>query len=365
MVGIVFRRIKISIHAPRRAEFEQPAPVRHRPERPKEAFDDTAARKGFVRAHAESMLHGIVGGARLRVFFRANSIRAQEGKGTSVHVKQLQRQIIAIDFFSPRQEMSIDPRQRCLMNDVQQLSRRQWLARLAAGSFAVISELQFGLGRKGWGIALGDAQLAAGVAHAQALGPTKALQVAMGFVNGYVLVRGKEVAVVDTGTPNNASKIAGVVRSAGLDWNAVQHVILTHYHPDHIGSVGEVLVAAPKATAYAGTADLAQIQSPRPIKAVNDNDEVFGLRIIATPGHTPGHVCVFDPVGSLIVLGDAMNNMDNKLSGPNPQYSADMAVAHQSVKKLAKLNFQRAFFGHGEPIEKGASQAIAKLAGTL
>ena len=251
------------------------------------------------------------------------------------------------------------------MQKAQQISRRTWLAQVALGSFAVWSELHFGLGRRGWGVAIGGRDLAIGVAHAQSLGPAQTLQVNLGFVNAYVLIRGKEAAVVDTGTPNNASKIADVVRTAGLGWEAVHHVILTHYHPDHIGSVGEVLAAAPKATAYAGAADIPQIKSPRPIKAVGDNDEVFGLRVIATPGHTPGHVCVFDPAGSLLILGDAMNNIGNKLDGPNPQYTADMAQAHQSVKKLAKLTFQRAVFGHGDPIDKGASQAIAKLAGTF
>ena len=251
------------------------------------------------------------------------------------------------------------------MRKVQQISRRTWLAQVAAGSFAIWNELNFGLGRRGWSVAIGGRDLAIGVAHAQNLGPTEALRVNMGFVNAYVLVRGKEAAVVDTGTPNNASKIADVVRTAGLGWDAIRHVILTHYHGDHVGSVGEVLVAAPKATAYAGAADIPQIKSPRPLKAVADNDEVFGLRVIATPGHTPGHVSVLDPAGSLLILGDAMNNIDSKLAGPNPKYSADMAQAHQSVKKLAKLKFQRAVFSHGEPIDKGAAQAIAKLAGTL
>jgi hypothetical protein len=60
-----------------------------------------------------------------------------------------------------------------------------------------------------------------------------------------------------------------------------------------------------------------------------------------------------------------MNNIGSKLGGPNPQYTANMAQAHQSVKKLARLTFERAVFGHGEPIDKGASKAIAKLAGTL
>jgi glyoxylase-like metal-dependent hydrolase (beta-lactamase superfamily II) len=250
------------------------------------------------------------------------------------------------------------------MGKGQQIGRRTWLAKVALGGFAVWSELNFGLGRRGWGVAIGGRDLAIGVAHAQNLGPAKALQVNLGFVNAYVLVRVKEAAVVDTGTPKNASKIEDVVRTAGLGWNAVHHVILTHYHPDHIGSVGEVLEAAAKATAYAGAADIPQIKSPRPLKAVGDNDEVFGLRVISTPGHTPGHICVFDPAGSLLILGDAMNNI-GKLMGPNPQYTADMAQAHQSVKKLAKLTFERAVFGHGEPIDKGASQAIAKLAGTL
>jgi len=251
------------------------------------------------------------------------------------------------------------------MQRIQQISRRTWLAQFAVGSFALWNELNFGLGRRGWSVAIGGSDLALGVAHAQNLEPAKALQVNLGFVNAYVLIRGKEAAVVDTGTAGNASKIADVVRTGGLSWDAVHHVILTHYHPDHIGSVGEVLAAAAKATAYAGAADIAQIKSPRPLKAVADNDEVFGLRVIATPGHTPGHVCVFDPAGSLLILGDAMNNTGNQLAGPNPQYTADMAQAHQSVKKLAKLKFQRAVFGHGDPIDKGASQAIAKLAGTL
>jgi glyoxylase-like metal-dependent hydrolase (beta-lactamase superfamily II) len=57
--------------------------------------------------------------------------------------------------------------------------------------------------------------------------------------------------------------------------------------------------------------------------------------------------------------------VDKKLSGPNPQYTADMAQAQESVKKLAKLKFERAFFGHGDPIEKSAAQAIAKLAASL
>ena len=251
------------------------------------------------------------------------------------------------------------------MQQVQQINRRTWLARMVSGTFVVWAEVTFGLGRKGLSIALGDDRLAAQVVQAQTRDPVQALRVSMDFVNAYVMVRGKEVAIVDTGLPNNGEKFAEVIKTAGLGWDAVGHVILTHYHRDHVGSMGEVLTAAPQAMVYAGAADMPQIQSPRPIKAVGDGEDVFGLQIIATPGHTPGHICVYDPVGALLVMGDAMVNMNNTLTGANPQYTSDMEEANQSIKKLAALTFEKAVFGHGEPIEKGASEAVAKLAGTL
>jgi hypothetical protein len=45
------------------------------------------------------------------------------------------------------------------MPKAQQISRRTWLAKVALGGFAVWSELNFGLGRKGWGVAIGDRDL--------------------------------------------------------------------------------------------------------------------------------------------------------------------------------------------------------------
>lgn len=68
---------------------------------------------------------------------------------------------------------------------------------------------------------------------------------------------------------------------------------------------------------------------------------------------------------SVLIAGDAINNVDGNLTGPNPRFTADMATAIKSVQKIAGLTFERAFFGHGVPIESGASKAIAELAATL
>jgi glyoxylase-like metal-dependent hydrolase (beta-lactamase superfamily II) len=141
-------------------------------------------------------------------------------------------------------------------------------------------------------------------------------------------------------------------------------VILTHRHPDHAGSAAEVLDRAPDATGYAGAADIPAITVPRPITAVADGAKVFDLTIVATPGHTAGHICVHDPVARLLVAGDALNNKSG-LAGSSPQNTDDPIVAEASVAKLAGLSFDTVLFGHGEPIEDGASDEVAKLAATL
>ena len=191
-------------------------------------------------------------------------------------------------------------------------------------------------------------------------------RVDLGFVSAYVLLRGREAAVVDTGTEGNAERIDEVLRAAGSGWDQVRHVILTHHHPDHVGSLAEILGAASGATAYAGGADIAQIRSPQPLRAVADGDEVFGLEIIATPGHTPGHISVLDPAGAVLVAGDALNGAaGGGIAGPNPQFTADTDAAVASVKRLVGRRFDTAVFGHGDPVEGGADAAVERLAATL
>lgn len=186
-------------------------------------------------------------------------------------------------------------------------------------------------------------------------------RVNLGVVSAYVLVRAGEAAVVDTGVARSDDDIAAALASVGLDWGAVGHVILTHRHSDHVGSVSAVLEAAPSATGYAGAADLASIRAPRALRAVADGDTVFGLQIVATPGHTAGHVSVLDPVGGILVAGDALNTSRGVVTGPNPSFTADMALASASVEKLAALSFETLLVGHGDPIEAGASAMVADL----
>jgi len=188
-------------------------------------------------------------------------------------------------------------------------------------------------------------------------------RVNLGFVSAYVLVRSGEAAVVDTGVAGSEADIEAALVAAGLGWDSVGHVILTHLHSDHIGSAAAVITAAADATGYAGAADIPAISVPRPLTAVGDGDRVFDLRIVATPGHTPGHISVLDDVGGILVAGDALNTAGGLASGPNPQFTPDMDTAMASVAKLAGFGFETLLVGHGDPVTSGASAQVAELAG--
>lgn len=188
-------------------------------------------------------------------------------------------------------------------------------------------------------------------------------RVDLSFVSAYVLVRGGEVAVVDLGTAGSADSIEAVLKGAGTGWDAVKHVILTHYHSDHAGGLSE---AAPlvSASLYAGAADVPSIKSTKPLKPLSDGDDIFGLQIIGTPGHTAGHVSVFDPSTGVLVAGDALRATSG-LEGPDAKYTADMAQAAASVRKLAALDIKTILPGHGAPVTTGAADALTKLAESL
>ena len=187
-------------------------------------------------------------------------------------------------------------------------------------------------------------------------------RVNLSFVSAYLLIRGGETAVVDLGTDGSGAAIEAALKGAGTGWGSVKHILLTHQHPDHAGGLASVIPEV-NAAFYAGAADVAGITSAKPLKPVQDGDEVFGLQIIGTPGHTAGHISVFDPSTGTLVAGDALRTT-NGLEGSDPRYTADANQATASVRKLAALDIKTILPGHGDPLTTGAADALRKLAGS-
>ena len=249
-----------------------------------------------------------------------------------------------------------------------QLSRRAFLVDIGRGAFALAV---VGLA----GCAVGGTRRDPSTVPGEAAWHRLSLH--DDFVSAYILVRSGEAAIVDVGGPDPAGSSTGDILAAleamGLGWGNVGHVILTHYHLDHAGSTAEVLAAAPDAQVYAGAEDIPHfvvaqgagdnqhIVVPRPLVPVVDGDTVFDLRIVATPGHTPGHIAVLDEALGVLVVGDALTTTDGRPTSYPIGSTEDIEGAHRSVAKLAALDFETLFVGHGEPIQSGAAALVREF----
>ena len=114
-----------------------------------------------------------------------------------------------------------------------------------------------------------------------------------------------------------------------------------------------------------GADDMSAIRASTAGIAVGDNDSVFDLQIIETPGHTAGHISVLDAAAGVLVSGDALIGANGGVSGASAAFSDDMTLANASVRKLAEFDYEVALFGHGDPVESGADLAVRELAASF
>jgi glyoxylase-like metal-dependent hydrolase (beta-lactamase superfamily II) len=213
----------------------------------------------------------------------------------------------------------------------------------------------------------------------------------LGFGRVY-FIDGDEPVLVDTNNPGRGVAIVGALEASGRSIESVGHIVLTHWHPDHAGSVA-ALAERSGARVYAGAADapfISGAEAPPPFRRagllgpllaprmdaaasaepatvhqeLHDGDELAiagGMRVIDTPGHTPGHVSLLLPERGLAFIGDAYFNWPGMRMGLSVSIH-DPGQAQASLRKLGALDFDLACFGHGPPLLKGASAVIRRFA---
>jgi glyoxylase-like metal-dependent hydrolase (beta-lactamase superfamily II) len=210
----------------------------------------------------------------------------------------------------------------------------------------------------------GETDAASGLGHDDSSVGLDWWRVDFAYVSAYVLVRGREAALVDCGLGSRVDEIGAVLGAAGTGWERVRHVLITHAHSDHHDALREVSERAPGAAIYAGAAETGRLPevSGRQPRSVTDGEEVFGLQVVDTPGHTPGHIAIFDTDSRVLVAGDAISNTIDGLQGPMMEFTDDMSTAEESVRKLAALEPQVILFGHGPPIQRDAAAQLRQLA---
>lgn len=211
----------------------------------------------------------------------------------------------------------------------------------------------------------------------------------------------RELILVDTGFPGQLSKLSEAMDKAAVSINAITRIILTHQDIDHIGSLPGILessgnkievichqeekpyIQGEKRAIKLTPERFAQIDAmPEPQrkimqwmdenfpkapvdKAVGDGEELpyaGGIVVIHTPGHTPGHICLFLKKSRTLIAGDALNVVEGNLVGPNPQHTFDMKLAVQSLLKLTQYDIETVISYHGGLYRGDIPGRIGKLA---
>lgn len=214
-------------------------------------------------------------------------------------------------------------------------------------------------------------------------------QISLGWVNVFV-IEDKGLTLIGTGPKRSAGKIFNAIKSAGKNPYDIKQIILTHLHPDHAGSAGEIqrILRVPVMAHFDdaqiiryGIAfrkelcltpglknwliyhlaikrlaiDIDPIEIDRQLK---DNDLLpllDGIRVIHTPGHSKGHISLLAEKEEVLIAGDLLsNNMGLDLS----VFYEDRDEGIRSIVKVTNLDFEKMVFGHGRPILNNAGSII-------
>ena len=202
-----------------------------------------------------------------------------------------------------------------------------------------------------------------------------------GIFNCFLVRENDGLTLVDTNFPGSENAILQAARSLG---DPITRIALTHAHFDHVGSLDALTRALPQAKLIAGTREARMLhgdfsldpgESGKPLLGfrhvrsqahtlVNDGDEVGSLRVVACPGHTPGHIAFLDCRDNSLLAGDAFMTQKGVMAAgtfallfPLPAiFSWNNTLSARSAAKLAALEPSRLAVGHGKTLESPSAQ---------
>jgi glyoxylase-like metal-dependent hydrolase (beta-lactamase superfamily II) len=207
------------------------------------------------------------------------------------------------------------------------------------------------------------------------------------FVNAFLVREDDGFTLVDTGLPGRADELVAIARREGGE---IKRIVLTHGHGDHAGSLDglrerlgdDVVVFLGDADARIWAGERVVEGKPRgswpAIATVPDvrlagGERIGSLEVVASPGHTPGHMAFLDTRDRTLLAGDVFTTyvraeIPNRFTQPFPlaamgTQDRDQVVA--SARKLRALDPALLAIGHGPVLAApGAAmdKAIARAA---
>jgi glyoxylase-like metal-dependent hydrolase (beta-lactamase superfamily II) len=202
----------------------------------------------------------------------------------------------------------------------------------------------------------------------------------LGFVNAYLVAEDDGLTLVDT----MLSGSAGGILDAAAGRGPIVRIVLTHAHSDHAGSLdalaarlpdAEIAVSARESRLLAGDHGLDPGEpasalrggwpkvETRPTRLLDDGDRIGSLRVVAAPGHTPGHIALLDERDGTLIAGDAFSTLGgvSTTGRINPRFPLpgmatwDRPTANRTAAMLRTLPATALAVGHGPVIADPAA----------
>jgi glyoxylase-like metal-dependent hydrolase (beta-lactamase superfamily II) len=199
-------------------------------------------------------------------------------------------------------------------------------------------------------------------------------QVRMLGADSFLLAE-ERLTLIDAGMVGSRLMLERYLRRIGRRVDELDRIICTHGHPDHIGGLQELVRDHPRLEVLIHPADLAGLQRPlresltategraerrgRIIQSLTrtpatatpvEDGELLpmlgGLRVVHTPGHTPGSICLYAERLRLLFTGDVLQVIRGRLTYASAFFSHDHAGARTSVDRLAALEVDAIALSH-------------------
>ncbi|MCL1978605.1 MAG: MBL fold metallo-hydrolase [Methanomassiliicoccaceae archaeon] len=194
----------------------------------------------------------------------------------------------------------------------------------------------------------------------------------------------EDVLLFDTGLPGQFELIKEEIGKCGFSPEQVTKVILTHQDVDHIGNAkifrdlgAEIMAHETETPFIQGDSPLTKLADmeahidklpperlgfykmlkaaapglyvhvDRPLKDGEIIPACGGIKVIHTPGHTPGHIALLLLESGILICGDAANIADCELCGSNPMHTHDASDAERSFGRIISTGARGYVCYHG------------------
>ena len=193
-----------------------------------------------------------------------------------------------------------------------------------------------------------------------------------------------QITIVDAGLRSAPDRLLQALDEIGSGPSDVTRILLTHAHVDHVGGAAQMArhtgrgasvhaedapyVASGKGPPTDRSTILGRLlRSGAAAQAVPVVEELSdgqvlplagGLRVLHTPGHTPGHISLLLPDPRILITGDAIWNMRSRMTWPVAPFCSDWALTRRTAAVLADQDYDIVAFTHGPEIRQGARDAV-------